>query len=714
LDEEHVSVQELLLLQESTTNVHRVLTASHNHFMPLDCNTPSCQDGSSTWTAEGYDPAAGTVVIPCGKCVTFDYDDPSSSTNRLELPHGLDVQGLLRFTRAASNKKQLVIETPFLRVQGELIMRADGDVVTDDPNIKILLTGNIDTSFVPAGHNQYACSEHNMGTPDKCHVGSKPVVIAGGQVTLRGIPDTCKTWVQLEDVPQVNKLPNPDRFSKLPDLSDKPAVCQGTEPYMKESFTNKDNLYGWTGGTDGEFKVTNQDSFMVSGRQSSKKDGPAWEMIDDGVRDCLVAGQTYLFSAKVRLHKPGVEDGAPTTCAEKGSGCLRLRTVARSNSGDTSSSRKGGERPADDFTYGMWHKFYASFTFDPDELGSDLSSHMLQLDGPGIAVDIEMDDVTFGLPPPSTMPNPSNVCGGNLLMNGDGSASSIHPYPMEVFGNGRIVVETTESDGNFFRVDGRTSKADSIAQYLDAPGCIVPSALYKVSAEVRVQSLDPVQSIITFRAFHQNGDVSRFVVAECPASTQEAWVHCESTFSVQDRVEDMRFSFETLTGARRSLDVKNWRVELVEASTPAIVVQEDGIKDCWGEGAEILITSHTIDMESRQVRRLMAPPESYENGLVLLHLDSSIMPPVTVRDGDGFAVEVALLSRNIVFQGAADENDNLLGGHLIVLHTPNVPQLIEGVEFRNFGRQGKTRMPEQPQDLLYHATMTVASFQFHR
>ena len=65
------------------------------------------------------------------------------------------------------------------------------------------------------------------------------------------------------------------------------------------------------------------------------------------------------------------------------------------------------------------------------------------------------------------------------------------------------------------------------------------------------------------------------------------------------------------------------------------------------------------------------------------------MPPISRRDDDNFAVEVALLSRNILFEGARDEADSLLGGHLIVFHTPNVAQLLSGVEFVNFGRQGE-------------------------
>lgn len=154
-----------------------------------------------------------------------------------------------------------------------------------------------------------------------------------------------------------------------------------------------------------------------------------------------------------------------------------------------------------------------------------------------------------------------------------------------------------------------------------------------------------------------------------------------------EHVDSIRFSFET-PGTFHSFDVDDWHLELDEVFEPSIIVQDEGVSGCWGKGAQILITSHTTDFESSQERHLAADPEPYADGLVRLRLNDFIVPSVTEQDGDGFAVEVVLLSRNIVFEGAMDTMDDLMGGHLIVLHTPNVQQQIQGVEFRNFGRQG--------------------------
>jgi hypothetical protein len=59
-----------------------------------------------------------------------------------------------------------------------------------------------------------------------------------------------------------------------------------------------------------------------------------------------------------------------------------------------------------------------------------------------------------------------------------------------------------------------------------------------------------------------------------------------------------------------------------------------------------------------------------------------------MRQSKDFAVEVALLSRKILFEGETDSGDSLLGAHMMVMQNPDVVQYLEGVDFRNFGQQG--------------------------
>ena len=110
------------------------------------------------------------------------------------------------------------------------------------------------------------------------------------------------------------------------------------------------------------------------------------------------------------------------------------------------------------------------------------------------------------------------------------------------------------------------------------------------------------------------------------------------------------------------------------------------VRDTWAPGAEILITSHTHQWNGHQVRRIVSITTALE-GSVWIGLDAPIPRPKTARESPAFAVEVALLSRNIVFEGGEDRTI-LHGGHFWIYFTPHVVQTVTGVDIRNFGQQG--------------------------
>ena len=103
------------------------------------------------------------------------------------------------------------------------------------------------------------------------------------------------------------------------------------------------------------------------------------------------------------------------------------------------------------------------------------------------------------------------------------------------------------------------------------------------------------------------------------------------------------------------------------------------------------MTSATSKWDDHQVRRIAAVAlndHSPKQKLVALTLDSPLANrPTTIQDSVDFAVEVALLSRNIVFKGGYDENE-VHGAHFWVTRTPMVKQTLEGIDFVGFGQQG--------------------------
>ena len=112
----------------------------------------------------------------------------------------------------------------------------------------------------------------------------------------------------------------------------------------------------------------------------------------------------------------------------------------------------------------------------------------------------------------------------------------------------------------------------------------------------------------------------------------------------------------------------------------------------WTSGAEVVITPHTSMWNATQVLSInfITPFFSPNPDYVTVQFNESIVRPTTVVESPDFAVEVALLSRNIRLDSARDDTSEEAdqGGHLMISFTPNVVQTIEGVEISNFGQQG--------------------------
>ena len=120
---------------------------------------------------------------------------------------------------------------------------------------------------------------------------------------------------------------------------------------------------------------------------------------------------------------------------------------------------------------------------------------------------------------------------------------------------------------------------------------------------------------------------------------------------------------------------------------PTTILLPSVVKGRWAVGAQILITSHTRVWNEHQQRTITRVVDSPVSGYVAITLDSAIIRPTTLVESKDYAVEVALLSRNILLVGGTDKTAQH-GGHLMIMNTPSVVQSIIGLELRNFGQQG--------------------------
>ena len=178
----------------------------------------------------------------------------------------------------------------------------------------------------------------------------------------------------------------------------------------------------------------------------------------------------------------------------------------------------------------------------------------------------------------------------------------------------------------------------------------------------------------------------------CPASDESSgFVSCERVFSFSPQ-QVAATSITLFIRPRGSLaDTVDWDDLSLEptggvAARPIqeILVDPTLVHDCWAdpisEGAELLLTSHTLDAADHQV---VSTTGMTADGKI--SLAGPILNPMS--GPDDFSVEVALLSRRITLE-ASSESGSSIGGHFIVFHTPHVNQTIRGLEVKGFGQQG--------------------------
>lgn len=127
-------------------------------------------------------------------------------------------------------------------------------------------------------------------------------------------------------------------------------------------------------------------------------------------------------------------------------------------------------------------------------------------------------------------------------------------------------------------------------------------------------------------------------------------------------------------------------LKLHDTDGSTAIIVPDSVDNKWAAGAQVVVTSNEYRWHKDSgVIQIVAMDPATETGYTRLTLSKTPLSttPSTEVDDIGFAVEVALLSRNVVFDSESSD-----GGHFWVFQTPHVTQNIEGVEVVNFGQAG--------------------------
>jgi hypothetical protein len=443
----------------------------------------------------------------------------------------LNIQGKLVVEPEDDHVIQIV--TPFVLVQGELHLNSSTKTgINGMPNIRITIENGTarsnhqdGVSFHPAPGNQHACDPH-----DGCHVGDKPIVVAGGKLVLQGLPRLdMPTWVPLHDVATTTEgwtLPYYAYQSyKAPPTPTMEVVEEGGVEveqslncplngiYVSHDFSDpssslvandgsaisSDAVSTMFTGSLGTRWERTRDSLRIYQRTSTLH-GAAIDMKD--IRGCLVFNRAYLLTMRVRLTRHNNDSlSVPelTSCATSGTHCLSLQADTLMEDGLHWTPTKWTEQQSHQSVQngGVIFTVAAEVHFDTMELDAQNVHHQLVVHGAPPGIDLDLLEFTLRLPPESAHADPNHVCGNWVPANGNIDQVGWHPFPFATNnpythvvvardddkekekGNSRHYLQVTGRSFSINRVDPDSDWGDAGLSWNIPCGCVKQGSKYR-------------------------------------------------------------------------------------------------------------------------------------------------------------------------------------------------------------------------------------------
>lgn len=672
-------------LTEPVSNMFGSSVVDHprGNFTKLSCNKHLEEDPCLTpWSSKfGVNPVfTRTVEIPCGTCIVMN-----PQPNTLELHEGMVVLGKLVIPDGIT----VHIKTTGILVHGEFIMESSKPI-DGKPDIRIEFLENPDTMnfrLPPGEGSEEICG----GKYGSCGIGKKPFVVAGGIVDFRGLPSpSMPTWVPLYDVDNsMDRWPVPT--SEYAQYEPPPPGCPEDGLLIRHDFS--EGPHPAISGSFGSIAEWTSNSLKVTNRTHTQH-CPVVDL--KYVRHCLQPDSTLLLTARVLLTQDGKVD--LTDCA-KGVGennCMAIYEARMSAKamGRTRSlwkeTRSFGSMLGEEMTIAL------ELNFTSQHLDASNVYEVLQIRGPGPGVDMELLDFSLRYPPREAFPTDANsVCKNLVQSNGDAELLGSSPYPF-VSNNQETHLSVVQEDdqNHYFAVIGRefavqkagrgTGWRSAGISWSPPPSCIKTHTKYTFQADIRTHSLREVSSEWKLKGFLSNTRTPIIeTIVVCPSS-KGIWVECTGTYEPSTEMasaKQFQVVFETDTSSFDvNYDVDNISFKPTEGALDRLILPKT-IENLWSPGAEILLSSHSSDWDGHSVRTISSVENHHHEGYVSVRLNEAISPPLTFSSHPYYATEVALLSRNILFDGKD-------GGHLSILHSPGLTQVIQGVDFMKFGQEG--------------------------
>jgi len=246
----------------------------------------------------------------------------------------------------------------------------------------------------------------------------------------------------------------------------------------------------------------------------------------------------------------------------------------------------------------------------------------------------------------------------------------------------------------YFCAVGKRADLASIQQQI-SQDCIQRYALYKFSVNLRLHSNEHVRSRLSVKTYDADplaaSPYKTSTLGWCQyANVTTGWFSCEGALMFgpeHQYASKMEIIVVSENNADTDIDYDDFKAWFHAGPVGSLLVPKETLK-CWGTGSDIIVTSHTLSMYDTELLYIKNITLSEDGKFAEIKLPELIRKHTTVKDHPDYAIEVALLTRNMQFLADRDDDPGYPkhGGHIKFFHTPNVAQTLIGVEVLGYGQ----------------------------
>merc|ERR1711862_285095 len=322
----------------------------------------------------------------------------------------------------------------------------------------------------------------------------------------------------------------------------------------------------------------------------------------------------------------------------------------------------------------------STLKFSAAELAPSNAYYSLYISGPETDVDITIDSFELFLPGQSSYPNSDALC-EELVLNGNAEGNGFNPFPFETDRSDERLKVVEENGNKFWRLFDRTDHRSTIEYALDTT-CLTRGVTYIISSKIRYHSSEgfTVGSksyywYIDFQRVTDNKWIERKIVECGPQTISEGgWVTCSGEFIVDEEMSeatnaDLKMAIDDdRDGGKVNLDYDDISIRYSKGYVSDLLVNSNDIS-CWENDADVHVTSATYySWTDTKTNGFMSKIENVvdnNDGTSTITLsEAATLPIISKEENIDYAVEVALISRNVIIEVDYDENKK--GGYMQV------------------------------------------------